>query len=95
MIRICMAAIAAALAAGCTMTPTVKKLETTMTMREIREAGLECRQIVPIDSNIPRTLCATPEGWESYLERTKEATDELFAKSRELANTGRFGSAGP
>jgi hypothetical protein len=68
------------------MAPTVTKINTTMTPRDIREAGLECRQLVPIDSNIPRTICASSAAWAAYEERARRATDELFARGRELGN---------
>ena len=86
MIRTCLVAAVAVLAAGCTMTPTVTKVSTTMTPREIREAGLVCKQIVPIDSNVPRTICASQAAWDSYNERARVATDDLLAKGRELGN---------
>jgi len=86
MIRICLAATTAALVAGCSMTPTVTKVSTTMTPSEIHEAGLVCRQLVPIDSNVPRTICASETAWASYDARARLATDELLAKGKELGN---------
>jgi hypothetical protein len=76
--------MATVLAAGCTMTPTVTKVSTTMTPREINEAGLVCKQIVPIDSNVPRTICASQAAWNSYNDRARLATDDLLARGREL-----------
>jgi hypothetical protein len=89
MVRISVAALAAALAAGCSITPTVTKVETTMTPREIRESGLECRRLVPIDTNVPRTICASPAAWEDYGEKTRMATDDFLAKGRELGTPFR------
>ncbi len=86
MVRIGILLAASASATACSMTPIVTKTSTTMTPREIREAGLECRQLVPIDSNIPRTLCATDAAWANYEERARRATDELLARGRELGN---------
>jgi hypothetical protein len=86
MIRICVAAMAAAFASACTMTPTVKTEVTTMSMREIREAGLECRQLIPIDSNIPRTICASDASWAAYDDSARRATDDLLAEGKKLGN---------
>jgi hypothetical protein len=57
-----------------------------MTPREIREAGLVCKQLVPIDSNVPRTICASEAAWASYADETRLATDDLLAKGKELGN---------
>jgi hypothetical protein len=86
MTRFGLAAIAATLVAGCTMTPTVTKVSTTMTPREIRDAGLICKQLPPIDSNVPRTICASEAAWDAYAEETRLATDELLYRGRELGN---------
>jgi hypothetical protein len=48
------------------------------------EAGLVCKQIVPIDSNVPRTICASQAAWNSYNDRARLATDDLLARGREL-----------
>ena len=89
MTRIYLAVAAVALVAGCSMTPTVTKVSTTMTPREIQEAGLVCKQLRPVDSNIPRTICASEAAWTSYDKKTQLATDELFAEGRKLGNAFR------
>jgi hypothetical protein len=81
---------AGALACACSTTPTVAKQVTTMTPKEIEEAGLECRRIVPIDTSIPKTICATPVTWASYERRTRLASEDLFAEGRKNTNSGRF-----
>lgn len=78
------------LVTACSATPTVTKQVTTMTPKQIAEAGLVCKQLVPIDSNIPRTICASERSWSTYDERTRTATDELLSKGRELPNAGGF-----
>ena len=90
MIRIALIASVGALMTACSMTPTVTKERTTMTVGEIKEAGLECRKNIPIDSNIPRTICASPESWLAYEARARSATDELLAEGRKLPNVGGY-----
>jgi hypothetical protein len=88
--KIGFALLAVALAAACSMTPTVTKQSTTMTVGEIKEAGLECRRNVAIDTNIPRTICASANSWAAYEAKARAATDELLAEGRKLPNAGGF-----
>jgi hypothetical protein len=74
--------LAAMLAAGA--------LACACSTKEIEEAGLECRRIVPIDTSIPKTICATPVTWASYERRTRLASEDLFAEGRKNTNSGRF-----
>jgi hypothetical protein len=90
MVRIALLLTAAALAVGCSMTPTVTKVSTTMTPKEIADAGLECKQLTAIDTNIPRTICAGPKTWAAYEAKARAATDELLAEGRKLPNAGGF-----
>jgi hypothetical protein len=82
--------VSIALLTACSTTPLVTKERSTMTPAEIEAAGLECRKNVAIDTNIPRTICASAKSWARYDARARGATDELLAKGREQPNTGRF-----
>jgi hypothetical protein len=77
-------------AAGCSTTPTVTKQTTFMTRQEIGDAGLECRQMTAVDTNIPRTICAGEKTWTAYERKTRRATEELLDAGRQLPNAGRF-----
>jgi hypothetical protein len=88
-IILCGACVATALAA-CTMSPAVKRENTTMTKAEIAAEGLICRTDRPSDTNIPRTICASETAWADFDERRKRETDELLAIGRSSANFGRF-----
>ncbi|HEX5008101.1 MAG TPA: hypothetical protein VFV70_13370 [Hyphomonadaceae bacterium] len=81
-----LAPILAALAviAGCSTVPTVTK-ETT-TLGEANISGMECRRGKPIDTNLPRTICASPKAWAAYDEQARMATDDLLFRGRELGN---------
>ena len=88
--KLVLAFVSIALLTGCTTTPLVTKERSMMTPAQIKEAGLECRKNVAIDTNIPRTICASPKSWARYEARARGATDELLAKGREQSNVGRF-----
>jgi hypothetical protein len=81
---------AGAVLAGCSATPSVTRTDTLMTPAEIADAGLVCRTQPPIGSNLPRTICASPEAWVAYDRKARLATEELIAKGRETTNVGRF-----
>ncbi len=72
------------LGAGCSITPTVTRTSAMMTRAEIEEMGLRCKQLRPIDSNIPRTICASDLAWRRYNEITRQATDDLLAEGRKV-----------
>jgi hypothetical protein len=82
--RTVLALAAFAAVAACTTTPTVTKQR--MTLGEANISGMECRRGKPIDTNLPRTICASPEAWASYDEQARRATDELMFRGRELGN---------
>ncbi len=91
MLRILVPAFVAAVAvSACSTTPTVTKQKTTMTVAQINEAGLQCRELTPIDSTIPRTICASEKSWAAYDRRARLASEELFAEGRKIPNAGRF-----
>jgi hypothetical protein len=79
-------AIAVSLVAGCTMTPVVTRQKTFMTRAQIAAMNLECKRWKPIDSIIPKTICASEASWDAYLKKTSRATEELFAEARKLGN---------
>jgi hypothetical protein len=77
-------AFAAIGAGACSTTPTVSKTKAMMTPAEIAALDLECKSLKPIDSNIPKTICASDSAWDRYAEATRQATDDLLAKGREV-----------
>ena len=89
--RILASTIAAALlASGCAVTKqTVTKERTTMTPAQIADAGLECREMKAIDSNLPRTICASKKSWASYDRSARLASEDLMREGRGLPNAGR------
>ncbi|MFT3725060.1 MAG: hypothetical protein QM773_15930 [Hyphomonadaceae bacterium] len=74
--------------AACSTTPTVTKEK--MTLGEASIEGMECRQDKAIDTNIPRTICASPEAWAKFDERRRKETDDLLAEGKKYANVGRY-----
>jgi hypothetical protein len=88
MIRICLAAIAVALTAGCSTTPSVTKQR--MTLGEANIEGMECRREKPIGTNRPRTVCASPEAWAAFDAQAAYESDLAFQKARSGANSGPF-----
>jgi hypothetical protein len=70
--------------AGCSIAPKVTKQR--MTLGEADISGMECRRAKPIDSNLPRTICASPTSWAAYDEQARAATDDLLFRGRELGN---------
>ncbi len=82
-----MSAAAIALSA-CSVTPTVTKQR--MTLGEANIDGMECRRDVPIDTNIPRTICASASSWAAFDEKRRRETDAILAEGRQNANVGAF-----
>lgn len=80
--------VLAALVAGCSLTPSVKKQ--TMTLGEIDMSNLVCRRDTPPDSNVPRTICASPQSWAAFDENRRRETDDILAEGRKHANVGAF-----
>jgi hypothetical protein len=87
-IRIAILSAAAALAAACSMTPTVTKER--MTLGDVDMTNMECRRDTPPDSNVPRTICATPQAWAAFDENRRRETDAILAEGRKHANVGAF-----
>lgn len=74
--------------AGCAATPLVTKER--MTLGEANIEGMECRRDKPITTNIPRTICASPQAWAAFDERRRSETDDLLAEGRKAPNVGGF-----
>jgi hypothetical protein len=81
-------ATAAAALAACSTTPLVTSEH--MTLGEANIEGMECRKDRPPDTNIPRTICASPEAWAVFDERRRRETADLLAEGRKYANVGRY-----
>lgn len=73
---------------ACSTTPLVTR--ETMTLGEANIEGMECRRDRPPDTNIPRTICASPEAWAAFDERRRRETDALLAEGRKYTNVGHF-----
>jgi hypothetical protein len=82
--RLVLTAFAVSLVAGCSMTPAVTRENTFMTRAQIEAMNLECKHWKPIDSNIPKTICASEKAWEGFGEVTREATEDLMRHARSL-----------
>jgi hypothetical protein len=80
--------LAAVALSACSMTPTVTKQR--MTLGEANIEGMECRRDVPIDTNIPRTICASATAWAAFDENRRRETDSILAEGRQAANVGAF-----
>lgn len=73
---------------ACSTTPLVTRER--MTLGEANIEGMVCRKDKPPDTNIPRTICASPETWAVFDERRQRETAALMAEGRKYANVGRF-----
>lgn len=73
---------------ACSTTPLVTR--ETMTLGEANIEGMECRKDRPPDTNIPRTICASPEAWAAFDDKRRRETEDLLAEGRKYANVGRF-----
>lgn len=82
------AGIAAIILSACSATPTVTKER--MTLAEANIDGMECRRDTPPDTNIPRTICASPESWAAFDERRRRETEDLLAEGKKYPNVGHF-----
>jgi len=89
-VRLILTAVIVALTAGCSSVPSVRRENALMTPKEIADAGLVCKQITPIDTNVPKTMCASEKTWAAYEAKTRRATEELLAEGRKQANAGRY-----
>lgn len=79
---------AAAALAACSTTPTITKER--MTLGEANIDGMECRREKAPDTNIPRTICASPQAWAVFDAERRRETEELMAEGRKYANVGRY-----
>jgi hypothetical protein len=73
---------------GCTTAPSVTKQK--MTLGEANISGMECRREKPIDSNLPRTICASRQAWAAFDDARRIDTDDILAEGRKHANVGPF-----
>lgn len=81
-------ALCAAALAACSTTPLVSREK--MTLGEANIEGLECRHERAIDTNIPRTICATPQAWAKFDERRRQESADLMAEGKKYSNAGRY-----
>jgi hypothetical protein len=64
-----------------------------MTLAEADISNLECRTDKPIDSSIPRTICASPKAWARFDEDARMRAERDFDEPRRNANVDKFGRA--
>lgn len=81
-------ALCAAVLAACSTTPLVTREK--MTLGQANIEGMECRQEKAIDTNIPRTICASPQAWARFDARRRQESADLMAESKKYANVGRY-----
>lgn len=79
---------ALAAVAACSTTPSVSKQR--MTLGEANISGMECRREKPPGTNMPRTVCASPEAWAKFDAAARYENDLAFQKARSGANSGPF-----
>jgi hypothetical protein len=87
MIRIVLTLAVIAAVSGCT-TPSVTKQK--MTLGEANIGGLECRREKPLGTNMPRTICASPDAWAKFDEAARYEDFLAFQKARSGTNAGAF-----
>ena len=80
--------VAAIVLTACSATPTVTKER--MTLGEAGIEGMDCRREKAPDTNIPRTICASPEAWAVFDDKRRRETEALLAEGRKYANVGRY-----
>lgn len=74
-------ALGATMAAGCSMTPLVTKER--MSLGEADITGMECRRIIPANSNIPKKMCAKPESWAKFDTRQADIAANFIDDARD------------
>lgn len=88
LIKVSSFGLAAIVLAACSTTPTVTKER--MTLGEAGIEGMDCRREKAPDTNIPRTICASPEAWAVFDDKRRRETEALLAEGRKYANVGRY-----
>ena len=81
-------ALAAIAAVSACATPDVTKQR--MTLGEANISGMECRRETPIGTNMPRTVCASPEAWAKFDEAARYENFLAEQKARSGTNAGAF-----
>jgi hypothetical protein len=87
MVRIFLLIATVSLISACTAVPLVTKQK--MTLGEVDIEGMECRREKPITSNMPKTVCASPEAWKAFDEAAAYENERGFDQVRSMG-TGRF-----
>lgn len=75
-------------ASACSTTPIVTKQN--MTLGEANIEGMECRRDKPIGSNMPKTICASPQAWAAFDKAAAYETSLARQAAREVNNVGAF-----
>lgn len=88
LLRIVTVAGLAGLAAACATQPSLNK--TVMPLGEVDMTGMECRRERPINTNQPRTVCASPQQWAAYDKKQQEESDRFFENQVKRAGTDVF-----
>lgn len=78
-------------AAGCA-TPAVNREKAQMSTAELAESGMECRKEKPMGSIRPQTICASPEAWAAFDDKTIDDSGRLLDQANSQPNGGFSGN---
>jgi hypothetical protein len=92
MIRTCLAAAAALGLGACAGITTPTITHTSSTLGETDMTGLVCRQEVPIGSNRPQTVCASPTAWAEYDRQQQARAERMLDDASQGTNVRQFGA---
>ena len=79
----------AALAFGCSATPSYTRTMTTL--GEIDTTGLVCRRSPPTGSSIPKTICASQAAWDRQDAADAAASARMHEDASRHTNVDVFG----
>ena len=88
MVRIALMLTVVGVLAACSTQPSVTKQR--MTLAEANIEGMECRRETPMGTNMPRTVCTSPEAWKRFDAYARYESELAFQKARTGANSGPF-----
>lgn len=91
MIRTCLFAAAAVALGACASVTTPAIVHTSSTLGETDMTGLVCRQEVPIGSNRPQTVCASPTAWAEYDRQQQARAERMLDDASRSTNVRQFG----
>jgi hypothetical protein len=87
--RLTASAVLSLTVAACSASPIYTRTHTTL--GEVDLTGLECRKDTPINTNVPRTVCASPEAWAAYQKEEAERAERVREEADRYTNVNQFG----